>query len=208
MKRIYCLVIAMLILMIPFGALAEMGVQIIGGSETEAVSLDDMKLNVEATIDEYAIINLTECTFVDEIGYYEQGKPRIINSHDRSYKSGTEAEYLILRADIINLATTTRNFLQNCEVIALYDDVYQYAGWCYQYNYNYGTDGYDRGPVGSSNQQNFKWVIDHADEFSIGPMYEGHYCFGCSLPNTVVNSKAPLKMVISLDGNEITYKIR
>lgn len=44
--------------------------------------------------------------------------------------------------------------------------------------------------------------------FAAGPMYTGHYAFGCTLPNAVVNSKKPLRMVITIDGNELTYNIR
>ena len=57
-------------------------------------------------------------------------------------------------------------------------------------------------------KQNKNWVIDPADNFEIDPMYSGHYVFGCTLPNAVVNSEKPLRMVITIDGNELTYNIR
>ena len=44
--------------------------------------------------------------------------------------------------------------------------------------------------------------------FNIQPMYEGHYLFGCKLPNAVVNGSEPLSMKITMDGNEFTYHMR
>ena len=51
-------------------------------------------------------------------------------------------------------------------------------------------------------------MIDRNDQFPVGPMYTGHYFFGCTLPNAIVNGKAPLRMIISLDGLELTFNIR
>ena len=39
-------------------------------------------------------------------------------------------------------------------------------------------------------------------------MYTGIFVFGCTLPNSVVESKAPLRIEINLGGNELTYNIR
>ena len=52
--------------------------------------------------------------------------------------------------------------------------------------------------------------LQFADELKSkdGFIVDGHYAFGCTLPNSVVKSKKPLSMVININGNEITYNIR
>ena len=52
------------------------------------------------------------------------------------------------------------------------------------------------------------FVVNPADQFLIDPMYAGHYVFGCTLPNAIINSTAPLRMEIRLGENELTYNIR
>ena len=185
MKRTVALLVFLMLVLVQFGAFAEMGVQLISGpeEETEPVSLDDFKLNADARIDGYGILTGTSFDFVGDL-------IRVSNGID--YHSGEEAEFALLRMDILNTEKTSRNFLAACEVSVIYDDAYEYGGWCYQYNYD----------------KHKERVLDSNDFFGIDPMYTGHYCFGCTLPNAVVNSKAPLKMIIKLDGNEITYNIR
>ena len=40
-------------------------------------------------------------------------------------------------------------------------------------------------------------------------MYTGTYASGCTLPNYVIeDKKSPLRIEISMDGNELTYHIR
>ena len=96
--------------------------------------------------------------------------------------------------------------MKEVSVKAIYDDVYEYGGWAYQRNYNNGV-GNAKLEV-DKQKQNSRWVINAADQFAISPMYEGHFIFGCTLPNAVINSKKPLRLVITIDGNEITYNIR
>ena len=109
--------------------------------------------------------------------------------------------------DITNTTTKSKDFLSSCGVKIIFDDIYEYAGWVYQVNYNNET--YKDSYFGNdSDIQNFRWAINEADNFVIDPMYVGHYIFGCTVPNAVVESKNPLKMVITLDGNEITYNVR
>jgi len=195
-------------------AFADMGVQVIGGPETEIgpVSLDDVELNVDVEIDGYAILCPTEFAFSGRLGFYLSGHPEPIERYildNHYYYSGAEAEFAILRVDLTNLATIPRNFLSSCEVKAIFDDKYEYGGWFYQSNYNNGTStNYKEEYLEDTGKQNQRWVIHEADQFVIDPMYQGHYVFGCTLPNSVVNSKAPLRMIITIDGNEITYNIR
>ena len=196
MKKMLSLLLV-LSLMLGYSAVyaGGMGVQIIGRAqaETEPVSLDDIKLNVEVEIDGYAIICPKEFQFSDRLGYYRAGRSDIYSSSDY-YQSGADADYAILRMDITNTAKTSQNFLSNCEVKVIYDNKVITS--------NKGQYGEDVG------QQNLRWAINDADLFSIDPMYQGHYIFSCKLPNIVVNSKKPLKMIITIDGNEIIYNIR
>lgn len=202
-------------MMLPSVASADdMEVTLIGGQEEEAVpvSLDDIQLNKEATIDGYAIILPTEFQMADSLGYYQAGKHSIDSSYPQIdcgyYNSGQEAEYALLRMDITNLATISRDFLADCEVKAVYDDTYEYAGWTYQCNYDNETLSKDNKFGEDNGIQNVRWAIDSEDNFPIEPMYQGHYIFGCTLPNSIVNSKSPLRMEIKIGGNDITYHIR
>lgn len=211
MKKILSVLLVLSMLLSASAALAEgMGVQVIGGPavEVEPVSLDDIKLNVDVEIDGYAVILPTAFSFTDTLGHYREGETELgWDADSRLFKSGNDAEFAILRMDLTNLGVSAKSFLTNAEVKVVYDDKYEYAGWFYQYNYdnkvrndsNYGV---------ASNKQNTEFVIMPSDFFEIGPMYAGHYVFGCTLPNAVIDSKAPLRMEITIDGNEITYNIR
>ena len=198
MKKILSMLLVLMMLLTASVALADgMGVQVIGGpeTETEPVSLDDMKLNIDAEIDGYAILTPTSFVWLDTFEYYHAG-----GKNSSSFESGADAEYALLRFDITNTKPTLKNFLENVEVKAIYDDSYEYAGWFYQYDYNHGRNW--------TNQNSEEIVILKDEFFAVDPMYTGHYCFGCTLPNAVVNSKKPLRLVITIDGNELTYNIR
>lgn len=212
MKKYFAVLSLVLVLCLCGSALAEgMGVQVIGGPETktEPVSLDDIKLNASVSIENYATIVPTSFAFVDMLGYYNQGggySPSYGWSDGHNcFLSGNDADYALLKMDIINLSTLSKNFLSQCEIKVVFDDVYEYAGWCYQYNYDYEKVDWDKVWGGKANKE---CVIQQADEFEIGPMYAGHYAFGCTLPNAVINSDASLCLIINMDGNEITYNIR
>ena len=200
----------------------DMDVQIIGGPETEdaeTVSLDDIKLNSEIEIDGYAIIKPTDFQTKDVLYCWKD-----YNGSDLSlFESGNEADYMLLRADFTNTATSPRNFLKDCSVKVVYDDKYEYAGWAYQYNYDnnvkeaylecyrgddYAYQIYYNNGDNEYNANSNDFVIPSDSSFPINQMYTGHYAFGCTLPNSVVSSKAPLRMEIEIDGNELTYNIR
>ena len=205
MKKVYVVLSLVLVLCLCNSAFAEgMGVQVIGGpdTETEPVSLDDVKLNTPAQAEGQFTFKATSFEYVDYLLYYKEGAHNTDYHYDgeAQYTSGADAEYAILRADVMNEKFSDIDFIKDCTVVVYFDDTYQYAGWVYQYNYNNG-DGNNRG---GGNVR----VVNPKDNFAIGPMYEGHYAFGCTLPNAVVSSKKPLRMVITIDGNEITYHIR
>ena len=198
MKKVILMVVVLVMALNGSAALAaDMGVQPINPPEleTEPVSLDDIKLNVPFTIDGYGEFTPTTFSWVDSIKYYKVG-----NTSDSDYYSGADAQYALLRFDITNINTKTKNFLEAVEVKAVYDDLYEYVGWYYQYDYNHGSY--------YSGRNNREIVILKEDFFNIDPMYTGHYCFGCTLPTAVVEGKKALKLIIYIDGNEITYNIR
>ena len=191
LKRVLCVLLAatLLLSMTAFGA--DLGVQLISGPEeeedVEPVSLDDVKLGKEMEIDNYGIVIFNSFDFGNSIGRYGMG------GH---FDSGVEAEYGILKIDITNTSKQPKDFLQNISVKVVYDDEYEYSGFAYQYDYNKSKESI----LYSSNSSN--------NYFAIDPMYIGHYLFGCTLPNTVVESKKPLRMEISIDENDFTYHIR
>lgn len=209
MKKILSVLLVLSMLLSASAALAEgMGVQVIGGSktETEPVSLDDLKLDTKAEIEGWGDLTFTAYEVQDGLGYYRSGKTNVYDSGDY-YWSGKEAEFAVLYTDILNTQLKDKNYLENVSVRAVYDDTYEYAGWFYQRNYNNGTYGYASLEV-DKNKQNTRWVINASDQFAIGPMYEGHYIFGCTLPNAVISGNKSLKLIITIDGNEIIYNIR
>ena len=125
----------------------------------------------------------------------KETKPVPASFYDNSWwiNSGDDADYAILKMDILNLAMTEKEYLNNVEVKVVFDDVYEYGGWTGQYNYSNATDDHSKYFGEATNKQNTEFIIDKADHFSIGPMYEGHYCFGCTLPNAVVSEGRALQ---------------
>lgn len=207
-------------LLAPTAAYAgDMEVTVIGGPEadTSPVSLDDVKLEKEVEIDGYAKIKPSSFEYVDDFYTYIEGADDNTREVDL-HRSGQDAEYAVLKMDITNLATAPKDFLDQAHVKVVYDDTYEYEGWTYQYNYNNRTKEQDWVRFYWNEGKNYdNWyydldsrvvAINNADRFTIDPMYAGHYAFGCTLPNSVVDSKAPLRMEIEVGGNEITYNIR
>lgn len=206
MKKVLLFVVLAALLTVSAVFAQDLGVQLIGGPEIEAqpINLDDLKLNVEAEIDGFGILLPRSFEFNNYLMVYKQGNHKSENKHD----SGNDADYALLYFDITNTTLTPKDYLTNCEVKVIYDDIYEYAGWAYQQNYDYNDweSYYEYTPY--SHKQNILYGIDPSENYSINSMYQGHYIFGCTLPNPVVNSKKPLRMEITLDGNELTYNIR
>ncbi len=193
-----------------------LGVQIIDttSSDPDTVSIDNLAVGKEVEITDYAIITPTEFGYFDSLGYYNKGQKNIATDSGMGggyYYSENDADFAILRCDLTNLSLKARDFLKACTVTVVYDKKYKFDGWFYQSNYN--NNGWNSGHYywileEDRGNQNKRYAINSADQFAINPMYTGHYIFGCTLPNAVINSTKPLKMVITLDGNEITYHIR
>lgn len=188
MKKFLSLVLSFALLTTLSFACAEsndpFGIQIIAGpeEESEPVSLDDIKLGADIDIPGYGTIKPISSEWVNIVNF----------NNYTSRVSGVEAEYLVLRFDITNLSGESRNYMDNFSMKVVYDDSYEYAGWILEYDYNRDENR----------------TLPDGQYLTIDPFYVGHYLTGCTLPNYVMDSKAPLRMEISIDGNELTYNIR
>lgn len=216
MKKTFVITVMLLVaLTFCFAADNNMGVKALGNDKTanEKVSLDNLVVGKEVEIEDYAIVKPTEFGFYDSLGYYNKGYTSIGGRYDRMnggyYYSQNEADYAILRMDLTNMALEAKDFLKSCSVKVIFNDKYEYEGWCYQSNYNNTNCSGNHYRLDEDNdKQNKRYAINSGDQFAINPMYVGHFIFGCTLPNTIVESTKPLKMIITIDGNELTYNIR
>lgn len=185
MKKATLLIIVMLLAMTALFA-EEKGVMLISsGSNTEKGSPEDMKVDKEVKIDKFGKIKLTEVKEVDSYAYQ-------YNSYwgrDDKWNSGTEANYLYIKADILNTNKEDYDYLKKCTVTAYYDDGFVYSGWAEQFNWD--------------NSKQYR-----SDKFAIKPMYYGHYGFFVTLPNSILEDTAPLKIVVKMDDVEFTYYVR
>lgn len=205
MKKVLLIVMTMFIASLSCFA-ANMGVQMIGGPDidTTPASLDNMKVGETVTIDGYARITISKAEYTDEIWSYSQNQTRMYESygwHNRNIdSSGVEADYYRLYIDITNLSLIPVDFLKDCTVIATYNDIYKFNGWCHQINWN---NTYEDGE-----DLNKTSYIHDSNRFEINPMYTGHYMVGVTLPNAVVEGKEPLSIQINIGGNELIYNVR
>ena len=208
MKKILATLLVLSLILSCSAAMADMEVQIIGGDQTgsgQPVSLDDLQLEEAAEIDGWGTITLTSCRFMDKLYQFKEGKHEV-SGNWIEFSSGTEADYLVIQADILNNTKGAHDYLGDIEVKAVFDDDVEFAGWSWQYNWDNGTKSSDWNDLNGI--QNKEFFIAQADQFAIDPYYMGHYCFGCTLPNAVVNGQQPLRLEIKIDGNEITYNVR
>ncbi|MBR6901042.1 MAG: hypothetical protein IKN30_03150 [Synergistaceae bacterium] len=176
----------------------------------------------------YASVTLLGFKFVNMYAQWEDGKasPRItgwsynypmVYVSKKSYEhyadctfedSGTDAEFAWLKVDVTNLQKQEVNLIRETKIKVIYDDEYEYDGWIRQFNYNYS-----KSEVYSKNKEagviGWPVCLSPADEMAIQPMYKGHYAFGCTLPNFVVEDKdSPLRMEITMGENKLIYNIR
>ena len=111
-----------------------------------------------------------------------------------------EADFVILYLDIVNTGLEAHDYLAEAPaysvpvVRVVYKDAYEYEGKAFQVNQDWDS----KGLAGVKTDLNF----------SIKPMYVGHYMFICKLPNAVVERKDSLTMTFILDENAFTYTIR
>jgi hypothetical protein len=201
-------------------------------------SLDDMQLGQVYTIDGYAKVEPVEFMMADffaqfnkDANYANVGGNKSANEAQvfvdkvnkdfyynwRWYEaywndSGVNADFAWLMMDITNLQKKGVNFMENASVKVIYQDDYEFAGWVRQVNYdylNYGSGGRDVTRINATTARPNVVVLDPANVETIDMMYTGTYVFGATLPNSVVeDTKSPLQIIVTIDGNELTYNVR
>ena len=156
--------------------------------DTTGASAADLKTGERITLGDMTI-QITGISNADELAYY---KPGITTGKaSEYYASGVEAEYITIRLSIRNNASYAVDFTQGTTIELTYDNNYRFGGWVQQY-------------PGSSSDI----FLNSGDHFYIGPDETGYYCVGCTVPNSVVESTAPMFMTIHLQGEDITYYVQ
>ena len=203
----------------------------------EPMRFDDVTFGQAYKIDGYASITLLGFKFINMFAQWNDGKAgregveiydngrhedyvfrkakqdikrnkAIAYANCQIMNSGEEADFAWLKVNITNLQKTSVHFMQEIKVKVIYDDEYEYDGWVRQFNYDYANFelySYNRnaGVIG------WPVCLSPVDEMPIKQLYEGHYAFGCTLPNFIVEDrKSPLRMVIKIGEHELTYNIR
>ena len=207
-------------------------------ANAQPLTLDDLKLGAIYTLDEYAEITPVEFQVVDffaqfkkDANYSSVGGNQYAHSNhvyvdnlngdwygnwrwwDAYWNdSGVNAEFVWFMMDVTNFQKKDVNYVEDITVKVVYQDDYEFAGWVRQVNYdyiNYGAQGRDIKRYQWDTKHPNVVVLDPANVEPIGMMYTGTYVFGATLPNTVIeDTESPLRMVITIGGNEMTYHIR
>ena len=241
MKRTVVLVMVLLLVFVQFGAYADdLGIQIIGGPEGVAatpMSLDDVQLGNDYSIDGYANVKFNEYMVVDYFAQFgekedygtwhnnnqdiwqvfaygtsnlEYGSWRF---NDASWmESGNDGQFIWLTMDITNYQKQPVDFSQDMTVKVVYMDDYEFNGWVRQIDNDLiAKDASDYGVSrfgGEKTDYPNAIVLNPKFNHAIDMMYTGHYVIGCTLPNTVVeDKKGPLRVEIKLGENDLTYNI-
>ena len=195
------------------------------------MTFDNVTFSKPYKIKGYASVTMLGFKFVDIYAQWNDGKARPVNNgwgglHDggvfdkkprgRYYyryddcipqRSGEEAEFAWLKVDVRNLQKVSASFIKDITVKVIFDDEYEYDGWCRQFNYDYSKQEIAIG--GETSIIGWPVCLSPVDEMSIAPMYNGHYVFGCTLPNSVIEDKdSPLRIEINLGENKLIYNVR
>lgn len=176
--------------------------------DTPGAKLSDFHLYERVTIPNLGTIQITGQKVQNKLGYYPAGRTGTVESDfEKYYDSGSDAVYIILQANITNRNNYSYLFSPNVSIMVEYNDEMKFKGWCYQYNHNNGfsTKVYANG--GDYAKQNLNYVISQEDEFAIVPEDTGYFCFGCTLPSEVAYGDGFLRMIISINGHDITFNI-
>ena len=196
MKKGWAIALALMLLAGVSAHAAELGVQVISNEPVtaETVSMDDMKIDMPLDVYGYGTLKLTGFATQNVLRKYKKD-----SNSATDIGSGNEADFVVLKMDITNTTNAAKSYLSDVEVKAVFQDSFEFAGWAYQYNWDRSN---------GDKRYSAEIVLHEDDNFAINPWYIGHYCFGCTLPNTVIESKAPLRLEIKIGGNELTYHIR
>lgn len=160
--------------------------------ETETVELDDMKLDETVSVAGFGDITAVSFDFLDKFRSYTDASYWDAGYHVTN-RAGDQEKYMVLKVKVLNTTTDAEKYLkEDCSVKVVYDDTYEYQGWFFQ----------------SFDDENPYAIDKPGDAAFIDPLYYGYYMFGCTVPNTVAEGNAPLRMEIEFDGNEITYNVQ
>ena len=204
-------------------------------SADEGMTFDNVTFGKAYKMKGYASVTLLGFKFVNMYAQWEDGKAgingvkiwddgkyedyvfrkgkqernsAIAYAYCKIIKSGNEADFAWLKVDIANLLKQDAHFMKDIVIKVIYDDEYEYEGWVRQFNYdfsNFELYSYNKnaGVIG------WPVCLSPVDEMPIQPMYKGHYVFGCTLPNSIVEDKeSSLRMEITIGDNKLIYNIR
>ncbi len=232
------LLLAVLLLPMTAVHAEDLGVVMIGpGTQIIPDSIDDMKLDTSYTLEGYATVKPLEFLVVDYFAQFGEKEDYSTKSRfdwniwqvasyatskleygsyrfsDAEWKeSGTNAQFFWLTMDVTNRQKKTVDFIEEASVKVIYQDEYEFIGWIRQIDPDMlPKDTTDYG-VSRLNGDKADYpnviVLNPAKTHGIDMMYTGHYVFGCTIPNFVVeDKKSPLRMEIKLGDSELTYYI-
>lgn len=200
MRKILSLLLILSMLLGCAAAIAEdTGIQVIGGSEAEAetVNLDDWKEGDTAKISGFGDITLVSCGFTDTIPYSVYLNTWSSDGEAKeSFKSGSSADYLRIRIYILNTQKNPFDFYKvfGDEIICTFGDDYKFGGWARQ----------------ERKEDDRFWVMyeSYDSSYAINSLYDGYFDVVVTLPNYVVSSKEPLSVTFSIGDNEFTVNVR
>lgn len=149
----------------------------------------DLRVGQRVTIDENTSVQLNSFNILDALGYY--GKGSSSGKAAGYYESGAEAEYVVVKMSLKNNAPYSQDYMTGTYVELVYDGGYRFGGWIHQLANN--SDSV---------------VLNSGDRYTIESGQTGYFCFGCTVPNMVVNGSAPTQMIVHLLDTDIVYNIR
>ncbi len=216
MKKIFALALVIVVAVVYCANADDLDVQIISrkttaSEESDSMNFDNVTFGKAYKIKGYASINLLGFKFINMYAQWDDGKAGIRGEKgyvdewlisdkkphgNKCYyfylycdfkKSGKEAEFAWLKADVTNLQKTPASFIKEITVKVIFDDEYEYKGWVRQFNYDYSNS--EIVYLGENSVIGWPVCLSPVDEMPISPMYKGHYAFGCTLPNYVVQDK-------------------
>lgn len=201
MKKYFSMLLALLMLLSCAHAMAEdTGIQIIGSpnAEVETVNLDDWKEGETAEIAGFGNFRLVSCEFVDTIPYtvYLGSFYHSDGEADKSFESGSMAEYLRIRIHVLNTQKKAFDYYKvfGNDIVCTFGDGYQFGGWARQER--------------KVNDRFWTMYESKDSSYEIGSLYIGYFDVVVTLPNYVVTSKEPLSVTFSIGENEFTIHVR
>lgn len=185
MKKLLAMILAFtLFLSCPAAMASDTGIMIIGGPDSaasDAVDLDDMKVNQAVDIDGFGEVTIVKADWFNHV-------PK------SDFSSGDEAEYLCIEVRILNTQKKAQNYHPMFgDIICDYGDGFQFKGWYRQRK---------------SDTDNSYWYYNAQDNYEIDPLYAGRYLICVTLPNRVWTTEDPLSVTFTIGENEFTYHHR